>query len=307
MMLISEDEFNDENAAQSPKWYRILVTATILDTNDKNPVIHQWKNMAKIREFVPEIADQSIEKKGIAIAELYDMQEEAFQMDNLIPYWYFNELDIPKKEYRKIIESLQKRPPLWIRSQSKDKQQLIRSLIRDGFKVTDTKVLKKAINLSNPRVNLYEVDSFKNGEFEVQDIASQLIGNVCAAKPGERWWDACAGAGGKSLQLASMMKNRGHILATDIREYKLLDLKKRARRSKFFNITTKAWKSKLPVKAESYDGVLVDAPCSCSGTWRRNPDARWTSHREDIKEMAELQLDILMRASVAVKSGGVLV
>ena len=126
--------------------------------------------------------------------------------------------------------------------------------------------------------------------------------------PGQRWWDACAGAGGKTLQLASLMKNKGCIVASDIREYKLLDLKKRARRAGFSNISTKPWPTrKLPVKATSFDGVLVDAPCSCTGTWRRNPDARWTSTAEEYDDIPGIQLDILNRASKAVKSGGVLV
>ena len=127
--------------------------------------------------------------------------------------------------------------------------------------------MKKAIKLYNPRVNLYELKSFRAGNFEVQDLASQSLGFACQAKPGERWWDVCAGAGGKTMLLADHMQSKGLVVATDIREWKLQDLKKRAKRARFSNVTTKALKKgRASSKNHTFDGVLVDAPCSCTGT-----------------------------------------
>ena len=158
-------------------------------------------------------------------------------------------------------------------------------------------------------MNLYSLESFKNVLFEIQDIASQVIGLVSCAKPGERWWDCCAGAGGKSLQLSSMMQNKGRIVSSDIREYKLDDLKKRARRNEKSNIECRTWDGKAlrNKKSESFDGVLADAPCSCSGTWRRNPDARWRSAPADVNELISIPSSILENTSSAVKNGGVLI
>jgi len=104
------------------------------------------------------------------------------------------------------------------------------------------------------------------------------------------------------------MGNKGNVLATDIRGYKLDELKKRARRAQFCNIRMKAWDGEhLPSRHLEFDGVLVDAPCSNTGTWRRNPDARWTKDAETVAEMAQLQRTILERVAPAVKPGGLLV
>ncbi|HCH87370.1 MAG TPA: SAM-dependent methyltransferase, partial [Lentisphaeria bacterium] len=117
------------------------------------------------------------------------------------------------------------------------------------------------------------------------------------------------GAGGKTLELADLMERTGTVVACDVRSYKLDDLRIRARRAGFPNIVTREWDGK-PFKgkqAGGYDGVLVDAPCSCSGVWRRNPDGRWTLKPEDVEEAAALQQRILEAASTAVRSGGLLI
>jgi 16S rRNA (cytosine967-C5)-methyltransferase len=105
------------------------------------------------------------------------------------------------------------------------------------------------------------------------------------------------------------MQRRGSVIASDIREYKLDDLRKRARRAEFPNIICKEWDGKAlrSKQQQKFDGVLVDAPCSCSGTWRRNPDARWTTTVADVNEIAALQLKILCNAAGGVKPGGTLI
>ncbi len=105
------------------------------------------------------------------------------------------------------------------------------------------------------------------------------------------------------------MKNKGRIVATDIRAYKLDDLKKRAKRAKRANIECKEWDGKAlrSNKRYKYDGVLVDAPCTCSGTWRRNPDARWRLSDSEPDEMSNLQMKILQNAATGVKPNGTLI
>ncbi len=146
------------------------------------------------------------------------------------------------------------------------------------------------------------------GELEIQDLASQAVGLACDPDPGERWWDACAGAGGKALHLAALMQGRGVVVATDVHAARLKEAVRRARRSPFRNVTTREWDGRhVAGKSRSYDGVLVDAPCSAVGTWRRNPDARWTLDRQAIPRLAELQGQILRAASAGVRPGGALV
>ncbi len=104
------------------------------------------------------------------------------------------------------------------------------------------------------------------------------------------------------------MQGKGLVVATDVNESKLKETVRRARRSPFRNVTTKVWDGKrVAGKPGSFDGVLVDAPCSAIGTWRRNPDARWTLDREAIARLAELQGQLLRAAAAGVKKGGSLV
>ncbi|WP_176015225.1 RsmB/NOP family class I SAM-dependent RNA methyltransferase [Victivallis sp. Marseille-Q1083] len=207
------------------------------------------------------------------------------------------------------LEMLRRRPPLWLRVQTAEVERLKEELSREGLTVEVHPKLAKALRAGNPRVNLYQLPAFQAGWFEVQDLASQVIGLVCAPGKGERWWDACAGAGGKSLQLADLMQRKGTVVASDIRAYKLEDLRRRARRAAFPNIGCRVWDGKglRRNQREKFDGVLVDAPCSCSGTWRRNPDARWILTGSAVAEIAALQLRILQAAATGVKSGGILV
>jgi 16S rRNA (cytosine967-C5)-methyltransferase len=156
--------------------------------------------------------------------------------------------------------------------------------------------------------DLFRTPEFHAGEFEVQDIASQLVGFWCNPKPGETWWDACAGEGGKMLHLADLMENKGLIWASDRSERRLASLKRRAARAKVFNYRIAAWdgSAKLPTKTK-FDGVLIDAPCSGVGTWQRNPHARWTTTRDDVREMAIIQQQLVLNAAAAVKPGGRLI
>jgi 16S rRNA (cytosine967-C5)-methyltransferase len=156
--------------------------------------------------------------------------------------------------------------------------------------------------------DLFRMPAFHAGEFEIQDIASQIVSLLCAPKPGETWWDACAGEGGKTLHLSDLMENKGMIWASDRAEWRLKRLKQRTARAKVFNYRAALWDgdARLPTKTK-FDGVLVDAPCSGIGTWQRNPHARWTTTLDDVRELAEIQKQLLLNASSALKPGGKLI
>ncbi len=226
----------------------------------------------------------------------------------LIPAWVKKHLapDFPLQKY---LEKLASRPPMWIRRESGGTAELAAELAAAGLTAVPHEYARDALSITDAAVNLYTLPAYTGGSFEVQDLASQCIGLAAAPSTGERWLDACAGAGGKTLQLASMMKNKGTIVASDIREYKLEDLRKRARRAGFSNIQTRAWDGKTlrPQLRESFDGVLVDAPCSCSGVWRRNPDGIWSARESAIAETAAIQSGILDAVAPGVKAGGVLI
>ncbi|MBL9203408.1 MAG: RsmB/NOP family class I SAM-dependent RNA methyltransferase [Opitutaceae bacterium] len=158
------------------------------------------------------------------------------------------------------------------------------------------------------RTDLFLTPEFKAGEFEIQDLASQLVGLACAPEPGATWWDACAGEGGKTLHLCDLMRNKGVVWGSDRHTGRLETLKRRAKRAQLFNYRAAVWdgSAKLPTKAK-FDGILVDAPCSGVGTWQRNPHARWTTTLADVRELGARQVSLLGHVAGSLKPGGRLV
>ena len=155
--------------------------------------------------------------------------------------------------------------------------------------------------------NVQAEPAFQKGWFEIQDEGSQVAAELAGAKPGMQVLDFCAGAGGKTLALAASMENKGQVYAYDAEKQRLAPIFDRIRRAEARNIQVV---SKLPELAKlegQMDLVLIDAPCTGSGTWRRRPDAKWrlTARQLDVRR-AE-QAKILDDAKVFVKPGGRLV
>ena len=159
------------------------------------------------------------------------------------------------------------------------------------------------------RANVFKTQAFKDGWFEVQDASSQLVADFLDVKPGMKVVDACAGAGGKTLHLASLMENKGQIIAMDIYESKLKKLKVRARRNGVHNIEMKVIDSTKPIKKlhGKADRLLIDAPCSGLGVLRRNPDSKWKLEASFLDRIKNVQQDVLQNYSRMVKPGGKMV
>jgi 16S rRNA (cytosine967-C5)-methyltransferase len=159
------------------------------------------------------------------------------------------------------------------------------------------------------RANVFLTDAFKDGLFEVQDASSQLVAYFLDVKPGMRVVDTCAGAGGKTLHLASLMENKGQLIAMDLYESKLKQLKIRAKRNGAFNIEPRVIESTKAIKKlhEKADRVLIDAPCSGLGVLKRNPDSKWKLQPEFIENIKKIQAEVLENYSKIVKPGGKLV
>ncbi|WP_299556180.1 RsmB/NOP family class I SAM-dependent RNA methyltransferase [Seonamhaeicola sp.] len=189
---------------------------------------------------------------------------------------------------------------------SKDKLQNL--LFDQNIETEFIKGYPSALKLK-ARANVFVTDAFKNGLFEVQDASSQLVAELLDVKPGMKVVDTCAGAGGKTLHLASLMQNKGQIVAMDIYESKLKKLKIRARRNGVHNIDLKVIDSTKPIKKlhNKADRVLIDAPCSGLGVLRRNPDAKWKLEPEFLDRIKGVQQDVLQQYSKMVKPGGKLV
>ena len=222
---------------------------------------------------------------------------DADLVERVAPEWLRGELDISPAWAR----AIQAEPKLWLRAQPGQGGVLCDRL---GDAQPAGKLLPDAV-WYNGEEDLFQTDEFHAGEFEIQDIASQAVGWICAPKPGETWWDTCAGEGGKTLHLSALMLNKGLIWASDRAEWRLKSLKRRAARARVFNFRAVAWEGgvKPPTKTK-FDGILVDAPCSGVGTWQRNPHARWTTTLQDVKELSEIQKRLLANAAPSLKPGG---
>jgi 16S rRNA (cytosine967-C5)-methyltransferase len=154
------------------------------------------------------------------------------------------------------------------------------------------------------------LQAFRSGLVEIQDEGSQLVAGLVDARPGQRVCDYCAGAGGKTLAIAMTMENRGHVAACDVSEVRLDGAVRRLRRAGVHNAERHllaAGDRWVKRRARSFDRVLVDVPCTGTGTWRRNPDARRRLNESDLAELLPKQASILDAASGLVRSGGRLV
>jgi 16S rRNA (cytosine967-C5)-methyltransferase len=161
------------------------------------------------------------------------------------------------------------------------------------------------------RLSVVTGRAFQDGLVEIQDEGSQLVAALVDGKPGMQVADYCAGAGGKTLAIAAGMNNKGRVVAMDVYESRLDRSAQRLRRAGAHNVERRALDADnakwLKRQKGAFDRVLVDAPCTGTGTWRRNPDGRWTLAPEDLAELVPKQGEILDAASRLVKPGGGLI
>ncbi len=220
---------------------------------------------------------------------------------NAVPHWLQSVMDVPAA----FLRALQSEPKLWLRARPAQGAKLAQQL-GHAFAFANT-LLSDAVEYCGQE-DLFKSQQFQSGQLEVQDLSSQAVSVLCAPNPGETWWDACAGEGGKTLHLADLMRNKGLIWASDRSRRRLALLRRRAARAKMFNYRAEIWEggAKLPTKTR-FDGVLVDAPCTGIGGWQKNPHARWTTTPKDVQELSAIQLNLLSHAAVAVKPAGKLI
>ncbi len=235
-----------------------------------------------------------------SFAENPDSFSDASLVERAAPTWIREEMEVTPEWAR----AIQAEPKLWLRAKPEQGVALVEKL---GAAKLEKDSLPDAVQYKGEE-DLFRRPEFHAGEFEIQDIASQAVGWLCAPQPGETWWDACAGEGGKTVHLSALMQNKGLIWSSDRAEWRLKNLKRRAARAQVFNFRAALWDggTKLPTKTK-FDGILVDAPCSGVGTWQRNPHARWTTTLQDVKELAEVQKRLLANVAGSVKPGGKLI
>ena len=218
--------------------------------------------------------------------------------------------ELGKTVWSKEIEALNQQADVILRVNTlkTDKEKLQTALFDVDIETETLKNHPSALKLKE-RANVFSTEMFKKGHFEVQDASSQLVAEFLDVKPGMRVVDTCAGAGGKTLHIASLMENKGQIIALDIYANKLNELKRRAKRNGAHNIENRTIESTKVIKKlyDKADRVLIDAPCSGLGVLRRNPDAKWKLQPDFIEKIKTTQQEILQQYSRMVKDGGKLV
>ncbi len=273
----------------------------------------RWLNWLDPKESPQRRLEAAVEWQARFDANAAAVKPEALSA-RAVPAWLSAEMDSMPIAW---LKELQCEPVLWIRVRRQFVSSLPGAL---GDCVAATRVAGPAGSGPGPATlantafrytgmrDLYLTDEFQRGQFEIQDLASQLVGHACDPQPGETWWDACAGEGGKTLHLADLMQNKGLIWASDRSVRRLDVLKQRAARAGMFNYRAIAWTGGAqPPTRTRFDGILVDAPCSGVGTWQRHPHARWTASPADVPELAAVQRRLLEHVVGALKPGGRLV
>lgn len=241
-----------------------------------------------------------------------DLFEFPLAMRANLPDWMAHSLiaQFGEDETLRLAEALNKPAPMDIRVNTlKTTRSALQARLREeGFELVPTPHSPLGLRREQ-RAALFTSRAFGLGLYEVQDEGSQLLGLLVAAKPGEKLVDFCAGAGGKALQLACMMENRGVVQAFDVSRQRLDRFRLRLNRAGVDNVQRRVLRDEhdpvLKGLTGKADAVLVDVPCSGTGTLRRNPDIKWKDI--DLQELQQTQASILAAASKLVKPGGRLI
>jgi 16S rRNA (cytosine967-C5)-methyltransferase len=254
----------------------------------------------------------STQIRALATSGPIDLGTQCLGLRTSFPDWLVEKLQkqLGESETEKLLEAMNQPPPLTIRVNTvkATREACLHELRKRGYDCMPAKFSPDGIHLTK-RANLFAVDLFRNGWFELQDEGSQIISLLLDPKPTWRLADVCAGGGGKTLHLAALMKNRGEIFAFDLVPQRLENLRQRARRSGIHNVRMQLLQpDEIPATLlGQMDAILIDAPCSGAGVLRRNPDAKWKISTAMVQEMAAKQKQIMSHYAPLLKPGGRLV
>jgi len=290
------------------RWYRFLENITEAPQGDYWKLLGGWcvLNEIPLPDWIEfkDISEKRVLERNIKMKSIRRFRES-------IPDWLD---ELGEKElgarWEKELNSLNEEAHVVLRANTLkiSSRDLFQELHQTDVETDFIPQFPDALVLAE-RQNIFRHPTFKDGLFEVQDAASQLIAPFLKVDPGMRVIDACAGAGGKTLHLAALMKNKGRIIAMDVEAWKLEELQKRARRAGVSNLETRVIESSKTIKRleNSADRLLLDVPCSGLGVLKRNPDAKWKLSPEFIKEVKELQQHILQDYGTMLKKDGMMV
>ncbi|HTE30577.1 MAG TPA: RsmB/NOP family class I SAM-dependent RNA methyltransferase, partial [Chryseolinea sp.] len=290
------------------RWHRLIQNITEAEPNDYWKLLGGWCVIQKIELPQWKEFEGLVEKR---IFERLEKMNNVRRFRESIPDWLdaLGEAELGDR-WDTELHALNEEAHVVLRTNTlKVSREALKKLLgEDGIETQTIADLDEALVLKQ-RQNVFRHPSFKDGLFEVQDASSQRIAHFLRLEPGLRIVDACAGAGGKTLHIAALMKNKGRIIAMDIELWKLEELQKRARRAGISNLETRVIESSKTIKRleNSADRLLLDVPCSGLGVLKRNPDAKWKLSPEFVTDVTNLQQHILTDYAGILKKGGLLV
>ncbi|MEO5644975.1 MAG: RsmB/NOP family class I SAM-dependent RNA methyltransferase, partial [Bacteroidia bacterium] len=292
------------------RFWRPLVTAL---GEDKFETLEQVKRLIGAWNAWKKIyAGEKQENLAGPVAERMNKYMRVRKLRESYPDWLdaFAVEQLGEATWEAMSKSLNKEPKLYLRVNTlKIKRELLMQKLKaEGVEAYMHNDSEDAL-IVKVFANVFALESFHEGLFEVQDIASQRVSAFVDVQPGMRVADACAGNGGKTLHLAALMQNKGKLVAMDVMQNKLDELRARCTRNGIDLAETKLINSQEMIAKMNgtFDRVLLDVPCSGTGVLRRNPDIRWRLYPEDIQEMVKKQQEILESYSTLVKQNGKLV
>lgn len=276
---------------------QVCAMAQMLEAGETSELLTALAEAAGF-QAVP-MAPLSLEQKA---RETGQMLGRELSVEALLPAGVLEHIPVPEGRRISFIGSMQTRPPVWLRFADADTADRFST----GGAVIHPRLSEAAALPEN--FNRELLNTPEGRKAEVQDLSSQCVGLIAGPKRGERWWDVCAGAGGKALHLAALTEGQADILASDLRETSLNRLAGRAERTGMRGLRTAVMDGRKDTPGlGEFEGVIVDAPCSGIGTWARNPDARWRFAPDMISRSAGVQKQILRNAARHLRPGGVLV
>ncbi len=303
--------FVAETSYEIIRWWRLISEcAEVTEVTEASlwKVLGTW---CVISDIEPPAWEELHAVEPNRVRKNYDRLQQIFKVRESIPDWMdkLGYAELPDR-WEKEMRALNEQAHVVMRANTlkTTRLELKKLLLQQNI---ETHLLDWAPDalVMDKRQNVFRFQLFKDGFFELQDAASQDVARFLQVEPGMRVIDACAGAGGKSLHLAALMKNKGKVIAMDLEQWKLDELKKRARRAGASNIEPKVIDSTKVIKRlqGAADRLLLDVPCSGMGVLKRNPDAKWKLSPEFLQSVKQTQQQLLESYSPMLKVGGLMV
>jgi 16S rRNA (cytosine967-C5)-methyltransferase len=241
-----------------------------------------------------------------------DLAQAPTSVQAELPHWLFVEIERQYEDAAPLIDALRQSAPLDLRVNSikASRAEVLEELAAHRVGAAPTPYSPDAIRLAS-KPALTNWPAYREGRIEVQDEGSQLIARLLQPRRGQMVVDFCAGAGGKTLALGALMRSSGRLYAFDVNEKRLAGFGLRLKRSGLSNVHPVVIRNESDIRIKRLNGkcdrVLVDAPCSGSGTLRRNPDLKWRFSESELARVNNVQSSVLRAAARLLKPGGRLV